>query len=183
MKSLLRVAIVLALSFLPASLRAETPQGETQKPSDEVVAEARRMAEVVFANLKEGKTEEIAKWVMNQVGFGKDAATRMQEMNTMRSAMDILLISPPEGAFGKIDGYDLIDETYLPGSNRFFRHSYISYHEASLLVWEFRFYVTPKKEVVLHFITWSPGNPFEYLSTSDMLVRFLRQGSSSVRSP
>ena len=183
MKSVFRVAVFLALSFLPASLRAETLQGETQKPSDEVVAEARRMAEVVFANLKEGKTEEIAKWATSQLGAGKDAATKLQETSAMKSALDILLLSPPEGGFGKLDGYDLIDESYLPGSNRYFRLSYIGYHEVNPMVWEFRFYVRPKEKVALNFMVWSPGNPFAYLSTSDMRLRFLRPGSSSVRSP
>jgi hypothetical protein len=183
MKSVFRVAVFLALSFLPASLRAETLQEETQKPSDEVVAEARRMAELVFANLKEGKTEEIAKWVLTQVGAGKDAATKLRETSHMKSLLDILLLGPPEGAFGKLDGYDLIDESYLPGSNRYFRHSYISYHEGGPLVWEFRFYVGPKEKVALNFIVWDDINPFSYLSTSDMLLRFTRQGSSSVHSP
>jgi len=85
-------------------------------------------------------------------------------------------MSPPQSSYGKLDGYDLMDESYLPGSVRYFRLTYISYHEGAPLIWQFRFYVKPNGKIALNYITWSEKNPFEFLSTSDMLLQFWFDG-------
>jgi len=124
----------------------------------------------LFSNLKEGKTEDIAKWIVSEIGYALDAPTKVKNTSEYKSKLDIVLISPPASAYGKLDGYDQIDEAYLPGSPRYFRLSYNSYHEGAPLIWEFRFYVKPNRTVGLNYISWIEKNPFEYLSTSDMLL-------------
>ena len=126
------------------------------------------MAEQLFANLKAGESEKIAQWIVNELGFTWDATTKVQNMNDYKAKMDIIKISPPQGSFGALAGYDLIEESYLPGSDRYFRTTYISYQEGAPLIWEFRFYVKPDGRVSLSFIGWNPQNPFEYLAKPDM---------------
>jgi len=126
------------------------------------------MAEQLFEWLKAGKNDEIAEWIVSEVGYAWDAGTRIKKLNEFKSQLDILKVSPPDSSYGKLGGYDLIEESYLPGSNRFFRTTYITYHEGAPLIWEFRFYVNPEDKVTLNFITWDPSNPFEYLAKSDM---------------
>ena len=139
-------------------------------PNAEALSEARKVVSDLFTKLKEGKSEEIAKWMVSQVGSAWDASTKIQKTNDFRSRMDIILVGPPDGIYGKLDGYDLIDESYLPGSNRYFRLTYIAYHEGAPMIWEFRFYANPGGRAAIHQLQWSETNPFEFMSTSDMLL-------------
>lgn len=157
-------------SLICSAALAGTDRIDTRSAPGEAVAAARGMVATLFANLKEGKTEEIAKWMVEEVGYASDAATKIKNAGEYKSQLDIVLLSPPASSFGKLDGYDLIDEAYLPGSSRFFRLSYISYHQGAPLIWEFRFYVRPDGSVSLNYISWNPKNPFEFLSTNDMLL-------------
>ena len=82
--------------------------------------------------------------------------------DNFRSKLDALLASPPVSPYGKLSGYDLVDESYLPNSARYFRLIYITYHEGSPLMWQFRFYAKPDGKVALENVEWSEKNPFQY---------------------
>jgi len=160
--------IALLLAGLP--VRAGVSSIDSKQASGEAVAQARKMVTSLFTNLKEGKTEDIAKWIVAEIEYAQDAATKVKNTGEFKSKLDIISLSPPEGTYGKLDGFDEIDEAYLPGSSRYFRLTFLSYHEGAPLTWEFRFYVKPDGKVALHYISWSEKNPFEYLSSGDMLV-------------
>jgi hypothetical protein len=149
---------------------AEARRPASITPQPDVLQAAHRMVEDVFANLKAGKTDAIAKWMADQIGYTWDASTRIKNMNDYKSKLDIVVVSPPAGYYGKLDGYDLLQESYLPGTDRYFRSVYISYHEGAPLLWEFRVYVKPDGKVAVSAVSWSDKNPFEYLATSDMLL-------------
>ena len=166
-----RQIVVGLLAFLvPALASGQAVPPQMKMPSGEALSAAHKMAEQLFANLKAGESEKIAKWIVDQLGFTWDATTKVKNMNDYKAKMDIIKISPPDGSFGALSGHDLIEESYLPGSNRYFRTTYITYHEGAPLVWEFRFYVKPGGGLSLSFIGWDPGNPFEYLARPDMQV-------------
>ena len=160
------IAVLVILIPTPGQAQSVPPQ--MKMPSGQSLARAHKMAEQLFENLEAGKNEVIAQWIVDQVGYAWDAATRIQNLNNFKSKLDILRVSPPESSHGKLGGYDLLEESYLPGSDRFFRTTYLSYHEGAPLIWEFRFYVTPEDKLTLNYIKWDPGNPFEYLAKSDM---------------
>ena len=164
------VALVMMFVGAIVPARAQLFKPEMKVPNGEHLSAARKMTEGVFAKLKAGKTEDLAKWIVNEVGGSWDASTKISKTNDFRSKMEIILVSPPAGVYGKLDGYDLIDESYLPGSDRYFRMVYISYHEGAPMIWEFRFYVKPDGEVAVHQLQWSEKNPFEFMSTGDMLL-------------
>jgi hypothetical protein len=165
------ILLLTGLLFMSIPAIAQTFHPQLKKPNEKVIAEARKMAEGLFADLKTGNSEKMAKWVVEQIGYAWDASTKLKNMNEFKSKLDIILLSPPQNAYGQLDGYDLIDESYLPGSNRYFRLTYISYHEGAPLIWQFRFYVKPDGKIAVNHIGWSDDNPFEYLSTSDMLLQ------------
>jgi hypothetical protein len=164
------VPFIIVLMSAWAPLFPGVNQIDRAEASGEAVAAGRKMVASLFSNLKEGKTEDIAKWIVSEVGYALDAPTKVKNTSEYKSKLEIVLISPPASAYGKLDGYDQIDEAYLPGSSRYFRLSYISYHEGAPLIWEFRFYVKPNGKVGLNYISWIEKNPFEYLSTNDMLL-------------
>lgn len=99
-----------------------------------------------------------------------DPASRVREVNDYKSHLDIVLLPPPEGTWGALADWDLLEEAVLPGSDRFFRRTYIAYHDGAPMVWQFLFYVRPDGDVSLNGWNNSPGNPFEFLSTPDMLL-------------
>jgi len=157
----------VALAF-PTHLRAQLDKPRIMTPSADLVSAAYKMAEGIFANLKSGKSEDIARGLVEQIGYAWDAGTKIQKVNDFKSKLDMILLSPPAGSYGKMSGYDLIEESSLPGTDSYFRLTYISYHEGAPLVWEFRFYVKPDGKLALSACMWSDKNPFEYLSTADM---------------
>jgi hypothetical protein len=132
---------------------------------------AKQMVENLFADLKIGKSEKMAKLIAEEIGYAWDDSTKRESVNAFKSDFDLILRDPPAAKYGKLQGYDLIDESFLPHSNRYFRLVYISYHEGAPLIWEFRFYVKPNGKIALNNIVWSEKNPFEYISTSDMLLK------------
>lgn len=168
MKRLGAVLLLASLTVFPVA--AGINSIDNKEASGEAVAQARKMVANLFQNLKDGKTEEIATWIVGEVGYALDAATKIKNTAEFKSKLDSMRLSPPVGTYGQLDSYDLIDEAYLPGSSRYFRLTYLSYHEGSPLTWEFRFYVKPNGKVALHYIRWSDKNPFEYLSSGDMMV-------------
>jgi hypothetical protein len=165
------LAVALSI-FFPFTLLSQSFKPEVKVPSAEALTAARKACTDLFSNLAAGKTEEIATWITNELGYMRDPASRMTLKNDFKSKLDLVVASPPVTPYGKLSGYDLIDEAYLPNSNRYFRLTYISYHEAPPLIWEFRFYVKPDGKVALNYIVWSEKNPFEYLSNPEM--RLLR---------
>ena len=171
MKKQLAWSIMLSVSmFIASSLTAQTSAINTRPPDSAIIEKGKDMAVNVFKSLREGKSEAIADWIVEQVGYNWDASTKVQKKGEFKSKLDILLLEPPASPYGSIDSYDLIDESYLPGSNRYFRLIYISYHVGAPLVWEYRYYVKPGGELSLHSIGWNEGNPFDYLSTPDKLL-------------
>lgn len=168
MKSILFLLLsLLIVVSLPTV--AQSPKQETKTPNPEALSAARKACTDLFTNLATGKTEEIATWIANEIGYTRDPANRIILKNDFKSKLDLVITSPPVTPYGKLSGYDLIDEAYLPNSNRFFRLVYISYHEGAPLIWEFRFYIKPDGKVALNYIVWSEKNPFEYMSNTDML--------------
>lgn len=162
------MVFALVLSAPVPTLQAQLQKPRLVTPSADSVAAAYKMADGLFANLKAGKNEEIAKWLVEQVGYAWDAQTKIKNMNEYKAKLDMILLSPPAAQYGKMSGYDLIEESSLPGTDRYFRLTYVSYHEGAPLVWEFRFYVKPDGKLALSSCGWSDKNPFEYLSTGDM---------------
>ncbi len=148
-------------------------QGESRRPEitrEQVLLDAKQSAEKVFAHLEKSETEVVARWIVTEVGSGWGEVEQEARAGEFKAKLDAVLMGAPNGVYGALDGYDLIDATFLPGSDRYLRLTYLTYHEGSLLTWEFRFYVKPNTELTLNFITWSENNPFEYLTTPDMLL-------------
>lgn len=172
----MRIGRVLPL-LLGAALSAYPVRaGEVIKPKNLVpsadkVSAAYKIAESMFDKLKAGKSEEIAKWLTEEIGQAWDAQTKVKNIGDFRSKLDMILLSPPGGTYGKLTGYDLIEESSLPGTDRYFRLTFLSYHEASPLLWQFRFYVQPGGQLHLTYCGWDGSNPFEYLATGDMQLQ------------
>ncbi|SFF92657.1 hypothetical protein [Pontibacter chinhatensis] len=167
----MRSTLLLVLFFLITVSAASAQKIDTTKrPPAAKVEEAKKIATTIFDDLKHKRHDKVADFMVESLGKSWDSSTRIKNKNDYRGKMEIISVSPPSGVYGALGGYDLIEEAYLPGSDRYFRHTYITYHEGSKLVWELRFYINTKQELTLDYIGWSEKNPFEYLSTSDMLV-------------
>lgn len=164
--------VIILVLLVPVTHASEQPfKAKTKVPNAEALSAARTQCTQLFDHLKAGKTQEISDWIISEVGCALSEGVRIAQRNDFKSKLDLILVGPPASPYGKIDGYDLIDETYLPGSDRYFRYVYITYHQSAPLTWEFRFYVKPDNSVSLNFITWTELNPFKYMSTPDMLLR------------
>ena len=169
-RSLSRVVTTVVLfGFWQISL-AQTLRSSSARPSDEAIAAAHKMAEQLFTDFKAGQSEKIAKWIASQLGQAWDAQTKLKNTNEYKAKMDMIQMSPPDGNWGKMDGYDLLKESPLPGTSRYFRLTYMTYHEGAPLLWEFRFYVKPDGKPTLTYVSWSDKNPFEVLTNSEMLI-------------
>ncbi|MGC1382871.1 MAG: hypothetical protein WA823_03765 [Candidatus Acidiferrales bacterium] len=151
------------------SSQAAQASRQAKTPSRESLFEAHKAVQDLFSNLSIGNTEEAARWMADEVGSAQDDDARATLRDNFRSKLDALLASPPVSPYGKLSGYDLVDESYLPNSARYFRLIYITYHEGSPLMWQFRFYAKPDGKVALENVEWSEKNPFEYMSAPEML--------------
>ncbi|GHA61092.1 hypothetical protein [Pontibacter akesuensis] len=167
MKSTLLTVLLLLTAFCTSFSQTTD---FSKKPNAAKIQEAKTIVNTIFTDLKNNRHEKVADFMVESIGKTWDAATKIKNKNDYLSKMQIISVSPPEGVYGSLDGYDLIEEAYLPGSDRYFRHTYISYHEGSKLIWEFRFYINSKQKLTIDYIGWSEKNPFEYMSTSDMLA-------------
>ena len=147
----------------------QAPTHTTKTPSREALYEAHKDCADLFASLSNGNTEEAARWITDEVGYTRDDEAKQQMRDSFRQKLDSVIASPPASPYGKLSGYDLLEESYLPNSPRYFRLAFISYHEAAPLVWEFRFYARPDGHVALENVEWSEKNPFEYMATPEML--------------
>jgi hypothetical protein len=171
MKRMLLLILILSI-FLPLTVAGQSFKSEAKTPSPEALAAAHKACTDLFANLAAGKTEEIAKWITDELGYTRDAASKMTLKNDFKSKLDLVVASPPVTPYGTLSGYDLLDESYLPNSNRYFRFVFISYHEAAPLIWEFRVYVKPDGKVALNHVEWSEKNHFEYMPSPE--IRWVR---------
>jgi hypothetical protein len=147
----------------------QPPTRSAKTPPREALYEAHKDCADLFANLSNGNTEEAARWITDEVGYTRDDEAKAAMRDSFRQKLDAVIASPPASPYGKLSGYDLLEESYLPNSPRYFRLAFISYHEAAPLVWEFRFYVRPDGHVALENVEWSEKNPFEYMATPEML--------------
>ena len=128
-----------------------------------------------FDELKNKQTEKLAWMIVEGIGYAWDEAKKEETRKEYKANLDKIFIEPPNGKYGDFYGTNLITSSSLPGSNRYRRLFYISYHSGAPLVWEFRFYIRPKGELSLNHISWSEKNPFEYLSTLDLIWEELKK--------
>lgn len=136
-------------------------------PKPEIIQAANGIAKVFFDDLKNKRHEKLTDFIIESVGYNLDTAEKAKMRIEFIEKFEIISTAPPRGTHGQMSGYDLIDESYVPGSDRYFRHTYMTYHEGNVVLWEFRFYVDKDQKVLLNYIGWSDNNPFEYLSTPD----------------
>lgn len=139
-------------------------------PKDDHLNQGKSIAKNFFENLENRKHKENADYIVNNIGNSWEESKKITERNSYLSKFEIISMKPPKGLYGDLNGYDLIEEGFLKGSDRYFRHTYLGYFEDSFLIFEFRFYVKTDGKVTLHYIGWSENNPFEYMSTADMLL-------------
>lgn len=125
----------------------------------------------VFTRLNPEEADELAEWMVDQVHSDASGSNRVQQINQFQSQFRMIVQDGPDSPFGEMDGYDLLDETALPGTDRYFRLTYMTYHNRAPLVWEFHFYVTPTDELSLAFVNFEGQNPFSYMTTPDMLIQ------------
>ena len=159
------------LMLLIASIQQLSAQDYLKRPSDESVKKAEEISELFFSNMKKGKNEANADFIVNSIGGSWDQTKKISQKGDYLQKFQIIDLSPDEGGvYGRIVSYDLLEKGFLSGSDRYFRLTYIGYHPNSVLMYEFRYYVKPSGEVRLQYIGWSDKNPFEYMSTSDMML-------------
>ena len=138
-------------------------------PTEQSLKEANKIVKTFFENLKNKNHEKNVDYIVENIGFTWDESKKISTRNEYLNKFQIMDIKPPKGFYGDFQGFDIIDQGVLPGSDRYFRNTYLAYFEQSVLIFEFRFYVTQDKKVRLNYIGWSEKNPFEYMSTADML--------------
>ena len=69
-------ALTLPMIF-PLTVASQSSKSEAKTPSVEALSAARKACTDLFSNLAAGKTEEIARWITNEIGYTRDAASRM----------------------------------------------------------------------------------------------------------
>lgn len=165
MKTFLLVTVLIF--SLSHSLSAQT----FKNPDPALVEKAMNILdENLFARLEAGNANELAEWVTDQTHSEASGTTRMQSLNQFQSQFGIILQSGPDSPFGNIEGYDLIQQSALPGTDRYFRLLYMSYHRKAPLLWEVHFYVQHDGELSVTYFQFDGQNPFAYLTTPDMLI-------------
>jgi hypothetical protein len=124
----------------------------------------------VFARLQAGEAEALAEWVTDQVHSEASGTSRMQQLNKFKSQFNMVVEGGPQSPFGEMVGYDLLQESALPGTDRYFQFTYMTYQQEIPLVWEMHFCVTPEEKPMLTYIRFDGQNPFSYMTTPDMLI-------------
>jgi len=109
--------------------------------------------------------------IVEETGYYLDKSEKEKTKNEYKANLNKIFVEPPKGKYGICYGYN------LPGSNRYFRSYYISYHSGAPLIWEFRFYIRPKGELSLNHISWSEKNPFECFSSLDLIWKELKKNN------
>lgn len=163
------LSFIAVCAYLMAAMPA-TGQ-HIQRPDQLHLDQARAIvADSVFQRLSDKHADELAVWVIEQIHTDASGTTRTQLLSEFQSQFRLIVDDGPTNPFGELDGYDLLQEVALPGTKRYFRLLYMTYHQRTPLVWEFHFYVKPDGDLALTFLHFTGGNPFEYMSTSDMLI-------------
>ncbi len=170
MKTIPKLLILFIFSLVSFNQLNAQDLDLTKVPKQEYLDEAKKIARTFFENYENKNHKTNADYIVKSLGQNWDESKRISERNDYLAKFEIISLRPPKGVYGELDGYDLIEQGFLKGSDRYFRHTYIGYHEGSILLYEFRFYVNNKQKVTLHYIGWSEKNPFEYMSTPDMLL-------------
>ncbi len=170
MKTIPKLLILFIFSLVSFNQLNAQDLDLTKVPKQEYLDEAKKIARTFFENYENKNHKANADYIVKSLGQNWDESKRISERNDYLAKFEIISLRPPKGVYGELDGYDLIEQGFLKGSDRYFRHTYIGYHEGSILLYEFRFYVNNKQKVTLHYIGWSEKNPFEYMSTPDMLL-------------
>lgn len=160
---------VLSFLFFTFSIGLAFSQAAQFKvPKKEHLQQGKEMAAGFFENLRKKDHQANADFIVNSLGGSWEESKKITERNSYLNKFQ--LIGMENGLYGNLHGTDLIEEGFLPGTDRYFRHTYLGYFDNSFLVFEFRFYVNPAGKVTLHYIGWSESNPFEYMATGDMLL-------------
>jgi hypothetical protein len=164
-----KLTLTLVLMIFIISLQNTIAQQVDLKkaPKNEIIESAKGIAEVFFDDLINNRHEKLADFIINSVGYNLNETEKSKMRIDFINKFEIISTAPPQGTHGQLNGYDLIDESSIPGSDRYFRHTYLTYHVGNVVIWEFRFYVDKDHKVLLNYIGWSDNNPFEYLSTPD----------------
>jgi len=161
---------IIVFLFSPLYIIAKTTSDSIMSPEEQIVDnQVNEFIVKFFDDIKNKRTEKITWMIVEEIGYTLDQFEKEKAKNEYRADLDKIFIEPPKGKYGEYYGHDLINTSYLPGSNRYLRLYCISYHSGAPLVWEFRFYIKPKGELSLHHISWSEKNPFECLSSLDLI--------------
>lgn len=170
MKTLFALTIIITYLLTATSAEAQN----FHSPDRELVAKARAtVVDSVFARLDAGEADELSEWLVDQIHTDASGNTREEQLAQFLSQFRMIVKDEPNNPFGKLDGYDLLQEAALPGTHRYFRLTYITYHTRSPLIWEFHFYVTPEEDLSMVLFNFSSHNPFDYMSTPDMYMQEL----------
>ncbi len=166
---------IIVFLFSPLYIIAKTTSDSRMSPEKEKVNnQVNEFIGEFFDELKNERTEKIAWMIVEGIGYAWEDEKKEDIKKDYRIKLDSIFIEPPKGKYGQYYGHNLISSSYLPGSKRYLRLYYISYHSGAPLVWEFRFYVRPKGELSLNHILWSGKNPFECFSSLDLIWKELK---------
>lgn len=166
MKAATFFAVCTAL-FLTQTAHAQT----LGQPDPALVEQAKALvADSIFTRLNADQADALAEWVTDQTHSDASGVTRMQQLSQFQSQFRMIAASGPSNPFGEMDGFDLLQQSSLPGTDRYFRLTYMTYHDELPLVWEFHFYARPDGGLSMPYLQFSGQNPFTYLSTPDMLI-------------
>jgi hypothetical protein len=174
MKIYISIFIIVFL-FSPLYIIAKTISDSRMSPEKGIVNnQVNEFIGEFFDELENKQTEKIAWMIVEEIGYYLDESEKEETRNEYKANLDKIFIEPPKGKYGRCYGRNLINKSYLPGSNRYLRLYYISYHSGTPLLWEFRFYIRPKGELSLSHISWSEKNPFECFSSLDLIWEELK---------
>lgn len=166
---------IIVFLFSPLYIIAKTTPDSRMSPEERIIDnQVNEFVVKFFDDLKSKRTEKIARMIVEEIGYSWDESEKEKTKNKYRANLDKIFIEPPNGKYGEYYGTNIITSSYLPGSNRYLRLYYISYHSGAPLVWEFRFYIRPKGELSLNHISWSEKNPFECFSSLDLIWEELK---------
>lgn len=162
----MRAAVFLCALYLGSFLLITPAHAQAPDTLDrDVVEEAKAIvADSIFARLRAGEVDSLATWVTDQLDASAMGRSRRQRISEFRSQFSVVTQQGPMSRFGPMGGYDLLQETALTGTDRYFRFTYMTYHQEAPLVWEFHFYVTPNGDPVLNYFEFTGDNPFDQVA-------------------
>lgn len=178
MKFFVSIFTIMLFLFSPLHIRAETVLNNRITPEKSAIElKVEDFIDIFFDDLKNKRTEKIAWKIVEEVGYTWEEEKKEDIKNDYRAKLDSIFLEPPKGKYGDFYGHDLINYGYLPGSTRYVRSYYISYHTGAPLIWEFHFYLRPKGELSLTHISWSGKNAFDVFSYLDLIWEELKRNN------